>query len=77
MSHIRYPKQYKKPSKDIVRSIRISQTLVEQSAAVADQLGISWSDFVRQGICRNIHVAVEAERRLQQEIARISMGGIK
>jgi len=74
MAFIHYPVEYKKPSKDIVRSIRIPKTLVDESKSVADRLGISWSDFVRQGINRNIYIAVEAEKRLQEEIARISIG---
>ena len=71
----RYPTTYKTPDKDVVKSVRIPLSLVERSIVAANNLGISWSDFVRQGINRNIALSEEAELQLRALIQRTARGG--
>ena len=68
------PQLYKKPVKEIVKSIRMPITLVNTSMKATEDLGISWSDFVRQAINRNIYMSQEAERNLQELIRKAATG---
>jgi hypothetical protein len=69
----RYPKRY---AKDLTRltTIRISESLRDKAEKCADSQGISFSDFVRQSLTRNIHVAQGIEAELNRINLDKSMG---
>lgn len=68
-----YSKRYKK---DLTRltSIRLSEDLREQAEQSADYLGISFSDFVRQSLVRNIHIAVGIEQEVNRQALQRASG---
>ena len=69
----RYPKRY---AKDLTRltTIRISESLRDKAEQCADSQGISFSDFVRQSLTRNIYVAQGIEAELNKINLEKSMG---
>lgn len=67
-----YPKQY---SKDLTHltTFRLSPKLRDEAEECADYLGISFSDFLRQSLTRNIHVS----RGIEEEVSRQAMARAK
>ena len=63
---MRYSKRY---SKDLTQltTIRLSPDLRNEAEKYADYFGISFSDFVRQSINRNIRVAVGIEAEVNKQ----------
>jgi hypothetical protein len=70
-------KQYsKRYAKDLTHltTIRLSPTLRDQAERCADYLGISFSDFLRQSLMRNIHVSSKIEEEVNRQTAARAMG---
>jgi hypothetical protein len=57
---MRYPRHYEKNLTHLT-TIRMSPSLRQESERCADFLGISFSDFVRQSLNRNIRVSSNIE----------------
>lgn len=70
---MRYHKQY---SKDLTHltTIRLSPDLRNEAEKYADYYGISFSDFVRQSINRNINVASGIEAEVIKQSLERAMG---
>lgn len=70
---MRYSKRY---SKDLTHTttIRLSPDLREEAERYADYIGISFSDFVRQSINRNIRVASGIEAEVNKRTLEIALG---
>jgi hypothetical protein len=54
-------KQYKKDLTKIT-SVRLSPNLLNEGIQCADSLGLSFSDFIRQSLIRNISVLKKIEK---------------
>ena len=63
-------------SKDLshLTSIRISHRLREQAEHAAEIQGLTFSEFVRQSLNRNIHVAQKIEDEIKDRLVRKTMG---
>lgn len=68
-----YPRRYKA---DLVRttSIRIDQALRDEAEAAASAMGLTFGQFVRQSLKRNIAVCQEVEKELIRQVALKTMG---
>jgi antitoxin component of RelBE/YafQ-DinJ toxin-antitoxin module len=68
-----YPRRY---PKDLTRltTFRLSDDLRSQAEKCADYLGISFSDFVRQSLNRNIHVSMGIETEVNRQITARAIG---
>lgn len=55
-------------------SIRLDEELRDQAEDAAHSLGMSFSAFARQSIIRNIHVAMDIERQLNERNSKIARG---
>ncbi len=68
-----YSKRY---SKDLTHltSIRISKDLRDRAEQHAEVHGISFSDFVRQSISRNIRVCSGIEEEVNKRTLEIALG---
>ena len=66
----------KRYSKDLTHltTFRISPALREQAERAAEWCGISFSDFVRQSITRNIFVSRSIEEEVTRKTAMLAMG---
>jgi len=66
----------KRYSKDLTHltTFRISPVLREQAERAAEWCGISFSDFVRQSITRNIFVSRSIEEEVTRKTAMLAMG---
>ena len=66
----------KRYSKDLTHltTFRISPALREQAERAAEWCGISFSDFVRQSITRNIFVSRSIEEEVTRKTAMVVMG---
>ena len=66
----------KRYSKDLTHltTFRISPALREQAERAAQWCGISFSDFVRQSITRNIFVSRSIEEEVTRKTAMVVMG---
>ena len=65
----RYPK-------DLTRltTFRLSDDLRLKSEECADYLGISFSDFIRQSLNRNIHVSMGIEKEVNRQTTARAVG---
>lgn len=70
---MRYPVKYKK-NLDRLTTVRLSEDLRTRAEQCANYMGISFSDFVRQSLTRNIHVAQGIEAELNRINLEKSMG---
>ena len=63
-------------TKDLTLSttIRMSPSLRAQSEKAADAMGISFSDFCRQSLTRNIHVARAIEDEVVLRMTKLAKG---
>ncbi len=70
---VSYPKRY---SKDLTHltTFRMSERLRDEAERCAEHQGISFSDFLRQSLTRNIHVSVKIEEELNRQNAARAMG---
>jgi len=70
---MRYSKRY---SKDLTHTttIRLSPDLREEAERYADYIGVSFSDFVRQSINRNIRVSSGIEAEVNKRTLEIALG---
>lgn len=70
-----YPKTY---SKDLTHltTVRLSTSLRNEGERCADYLGISFSDFVRQSLNRNIRVSMSNEEEVNKQTASRAMGRV-
>jgi len=68
-----YPKHYKKDLTHLT-SIRLSNDLRQQAEYHAEYLGISFSDFVRQSLIRNINISVGIEEEINRQARQRSFG---
>jgi len=66
----------KRYSKDLTHltTFRISPVLREQAERAAEWCGISFSDFVRQSITRNIFVSRSIEEEVTRKTAMLTIG---
>jgi antitoxin component of RelBE/YafQ-DinJ toxin-antitoxin module len=55
-------------------SIRIDDELRGQAEDAAHAMGMTFSAFARQSLIRNIHVAIDIERQLNERNSRIARG---
>jgi len=55
-------KQYKKDLTKIT-SVRLSPNLLNEGIQCADSLGLSFSDFIRQSITRNINLSLHSSKK--------------
>lgn len=69
----RYPRKYSK-DKGHLTSIRIPNSMRLQAEQAAEKLGISFSDFVRQSINRNLYVSTAIEEELIKQLANQTIG---
>lgn len=67
-----YPKRYSKNLTQLT-TFRLSSKLREDANSCAEYLGISFSDFLRQSLTRNIHVS----RGIEEEVSRQAMARAK
>lgn len=63
---MRYPKRYTKDLTHLT-TIRLSPHMREQAERFADLHGISFSDFVRQSLNRNINVSAGIEEEVTRQ----------
>ena len=56
-------------------TFRLSDTQRQKAEECADFLGISFSDFVRQSINRNINVSMGIEAEVNRQTTARAMGG--
>ena len=63
-----YPKRYTKTLTHLT-TFRLSDQLRSQAEECAEYQGISFSDFIRQSLNRNIHVS----RGIESEVTRQTM----
>lgn len=70
---MRYPKRY---SKDLtyLTTFRLSPDLRNKAEDCADYLGISFSDFLRQSLIRNIRIAQNIEEEVTRQSAMRAIG---
>lgn len=68
-----YPKRYPKNLTHLT-TCRLSPKLREDAERCADYLGISFSDFLRQSLTRNIHVSSKIEEEVNRQSAARAMG---
>ena len=61
-----YPRRYPKNLTRLT-TFRLSDDLRLKSEECADYLGISFSDFIRQSINRNIHVSMGIEAEVNRQ----------
>lgn len=66
---MRYPREF-----DHLTSIRLSQSLREEAEKHARFQGMTFSEFVRQSITRNIYVARDIEEEVVQRTSRVARG---
>lgn len=66
---MRYPKEF-----DHLTSIRLSQSLREEAEKHARFQGLTFSEFVRQSLNRNIHVARDIEEEVIKRTSLITRG---
>lgn len=59
-------KKYPKDLKNLT-TIRLSDDIREKAGELAEKSGISFSDFVRQSIVRNIQIAEEIELAIRKK----------
>jgi antitoxin component of RelBE/YafQ-DinJ toxin-antitoxin module len=55
-------------------SIRLDEELRDQAETAAHAMGMTFSAFTRQAIIRNIHVAFDIERQLNERNSRLARG---
>ena len=65
--------RYKKDL-SLVTTFRISPALREQADVAAHFSGISFSDFIRQSLSRNIHVSAGIEDEVNRRTTRLTCG---
>lgn len=70
---MRYPVKYKK-NLNRLTTVRLSDDLRIRAEQCAHYMGVSFSDFVRQSLTRNIHVAQGIEAELNRINLDKSMG---
>jgi hypothetical protein len=70
---MRYQKQYTKDLTHLT-TVRLSPKLREEAEHCAEHQGISFSDFLRQSLTRNIHIASKIEEELNRQNAARAMG---
>ena len=68
-----YPRRYPKNLTRLT-TFRLSDDLRLKSEECADYLGISFSDFVRQSINRNIHVSMGIEAEVNRQTTARTVG---
>ena len=59
---------------DVMFPVRMSSKLKVDGEAAAHAMGMNFSQFIRQSIQRNIHLAVEVEQEVSQRLARGAVG---
>ena len=59
---------------NVMFPVRMSSQLKHEGQDVAHTLGMSFSQFIRQAIQRNINIAIEVEREVSDRLIRRSMG---
>ena len=55
-------------------SVRIDQELRDQAEDAAHSLGMTFSAFTRQSLIRNIQVAMDIEKQLNERNSRLARG---
>jgi hypothetical protein len=70
-----YPKKY---SKDLTHltTVRLSPSLRNDGERCAEYLGISFSDFIRQSLNRNIRVSMSIEEEVNKQTSSRAMGRV-
>jgi len=68
-----YPRRYPKNLTRLT-TFRLSDDLRFKAEECADYLGISFSDFVRQSINRNINVAMGIEAEVNRQATNRALG---
>jgi antitoxin component of RelBE/YafQ-DinJ toxin-antitoxin module len=68
-----YPKSYSKELTHLT-TCRLSQNMRHEAKQCADYLGISFSDFLRQSLTRNIHVSMGIEAEVNRQATARAMG---
>ncbi len=68
-----YPKRYSKNLSHLT-TFRLSEDLRERAGECADYLGISFSDYIRQSIIRNIYVSKGIEEEVQRQTTNRTKG---
>ena len=63
-------KQYKKDLTKIT-SVRLSPNLLSEGIQCADSLGLSFSDFLRQSLIRNLNLIAKADGNCQSNTTGI------
>ena len=61
-----YPKRYSKKLNHLT-TFRLSDDLRQKAGECAEYLGISFSDYVRQSIIRNIHISKGIEEEVNRQ----------
>ena len=54
--------------------LRMPRSLAEQGAATAAAMNVSFADFCRQSIRRNIHIAEKVEQHVLERAAAQALG---
>ena len=70
---MKYPKQYNKDLNHLT-TFRLSTQLRSDAEECAEYLGISFSDFIRQSLNRNIHVSMGIEKEVNRQITARAIG---
>ncbi|NDB59232.1 hypothetical protein EB001_12370 [bacterium] len=70
---MRYSKRYKKNLTHLT-TVRLSEKLREEAGRSADYLGISFSDFIRQSLVRNIKVSSGIEEEVSRQSLERALG---
>jgi hypothetical protein len=68
-----YPKRYPKNLTRLT-TFRLSNEQRQRAEECADYLGISFSDFVRQSLTRNIHVSMGIEAEVNRQATARAIG---
>lgn len=64
----------RKPHFDIITSIRLDDETRERAEEAAHTMGMTFSQFARQSIIRNIQVAMDIEKQLNERNSRMARG---